>query len=117
MSNTDVKDFLQMANNLGNHITPRSFGLGCLALAAFLALLFLIAINPPDPPNIADLSGFTATAFGLASLGVLLGIYFLPAIVAAKRGHRQSTAILILNLFLGWTLIGWVAALVWANTN
>jgi len=26
-------------------------------------------------------------------------------------------AILILNLFLGWTFLGWVIALVWAFTN
>ena len=39
--------------------------------------------------------------------------YFLPAIVAFGIGKRNAAAILILNLFLGWTLIGWVAALVW----
>lgn len=41
-------------------------------------------------------------------------VYFLPAIVAAAGGHRQQTAITVLNLFLGWTLLGWVIALVWA---
>ncbi len=43
--------------------------------------------------------------------------YFLPTIVAAARGHRQTLAIFILNLFLGWSGLGWVVALIWACTN
>ena len=48
---------------------------------------------------------------------IILCGYFIPAIVAFKGGHGNAAAILILNLFLGWTLIGWVGALVWANTS
>ena len=48
------------------------------------------------------------------SLGLLL--YVLPACVAERRGHRQTTAIFVLNLLLGWTFVGWVVALVWALT-
>jgi hypothetical protein len=40
-------------------------------------------------------------------------VYFLPAIIANRR-HPNATAITVVNLFLGWTLVGWVAALVWA---
>ena len=46
----------------------------------------------------------------------LIGIYFLPAFVASFRNHHQTNAIVILNLFLGWTLLGWVIALVWSAT-
>jgi hypothetical protein len=41
-------------------------------------------------------------------------IYFLPFIVAIARKHLDSTAIFVLNLFLGWTFFGWVIALIWA---
>lgn len=41
-------------------------------------------------------------------------MYFLPTIVAFARSKRDTTSILLLNLFLGWTLIGWIIALVWA---
>jgi hypothetical protein len=44
----------------------------------------------------------------------IFGLYFLPTIIARSRGHRQENAIFLLNLLLGWTLIGWVAALVWS---
>jgi hypothetical protein len=40
--------------------------------------------------------------------------YFLPSILALARNKRDTTAILVLNLFLGWTAIGWVIALIWA---
>ena len=43
-----------------------------------------------------------------------LCIYFLPSIWAEKHHHKNAEAIVILNLFLGWTFIGWVIALVWA---
>ena len=48
------------------------------------------------------------------ALLILAALYFAPAIVALMRRHRQSAAIIVLNVFLGWTLIGWVVALVWA---
>lgn len=41
-------------------------------------------------------------------------LYFLPAIVAFARSKRDAGTILLLNFFLGWTMIGWVIALVWA---
>ena len=43
-----------------------------------------------------------------------LGIYFLPTTLAFGQQHRQAVPILLVNLFLGWTFIGWVVALVWA---
>jgi hypothetical protein len=46
----------------------------------------------------------------------LLLTYFLPTIVAINRHHRNRMAIVMLNFLLGWTLIGWVAAMVWACT-
>ena len=41
-------------------------------------------------------------------------MYFVPAMVAGKRECAHKTAIVVLNIFAGWTFIGWVAALVWA---
>lgn len=51
-------------------------------------------------------------------LGIfLLLIYFAPAISAAQRKHPNTAAITCLNLFLGWTGIGWIIALIWSYTN
>ena len=45
---------------------------------------------------------------------VVLSLYFLPTIVAVVRGHHNPGPLVIVNLLLGWTLIGWVAALAMA---
>jgi len=50
-------------------------------------------------------------------LTVVVLIYFLPTIVALSRGHLSALAIFFLDLFLGWTLIGWLAALIWSCTG
>ena len=48
--------------------------------------------------------------------GILgLFIYFIPTFIANKKQHIQKTSILLLNIFLGWTFIGWVVALIWAT--
>jgi hypothetical protein len=39
-------------------------------------------------------------------------LYFIPAILG--RDKRDATGIFLLNLFLGWTVIGWIIALIWA---
>lgn len=44
--------------------------------------------------------------------GILL--YFLPAIIG--RHKRNAAAIFVLNLLAGWTVFGWIIALVWALT-
>ncbi|GEM_PF-5945249 len=41
-------------------------------------------------------------------------LYFLPWAIAASRGKSNAAAIALLNLFLGWTVIGWIAALIMA---
>lgn len=48
---------------------------------------------------------------------VLLGMYFLPAIIGFAKDKKNAGAILVLNLFLGWTGLGWIVALVWATAN
>ena len=45
---------------------------------------------------------------------VAVSLYFIPTGVAAIRHKRNAGAICILNLLLGWTVVGWVIALVWA---
>jgi hypothetical protein len=45
---------------------------------------------------------------------VLLFPYFLPTIIAILRRKANTGGIFVLNLLLGWTLIGWIGALVWS---
>jgi Superinfection immunity protein len=65
-------------------------------------------------PAFADSTGGDPTA-GLFVIGVTLAGYFLPAIIGFGREHQHGVPILLVNLFLGWTVLGWIAALVWAS--
>jgi hypothetical protein len=47
-------------------------------------------------------------------LGVILALYFLPTIIANSRAHTSTMAIVVLNTLVGWTVLGWIVALVWA---
>lgn len=47
-------------------------------------------------------------------IGLGLVIYLLPALVAWRRRHPNVAAIVLLNVLLGWSVLGWVAALVWS---
>lgn len=53
----------------------------------------------------------------LILVGIVLLLYFLPAWMAFKRGHKNRGTILVLNFLLGWTFLGWIGALVWAATD
>ncbi|MDP4206490.1 MAG: superinfection immunity protein [Bacteroidota bacterium] len=43
---------------------------------------------------------------------ILSLIYFIPSIIG--RRNRDRKAIFLVNLFLGWTGIGWIATFIWA---
>ena len=58
----------------------------------------------------ADMEGFLLITFAIV-------IYLAPWFIATGRNRHNSGAIFALNLFLGWSLIGWVVALVWALSD
>ena len=50
------------------------------------------------------------------SLMTVMWMYFLPALIAGIRRHRNRLAIGVMNLILGWTAVGWIICLVWCLT-
>lgn len=80
----------------------------------FIVLAFLVAYSwsmgqiPPDGLN--SFGKLVAFSFFLAAPA----LYLLPTFEAWKKGHPNLTAIALVNVFLGWSLIGWVVAIVWA---
>lgn len=48
---------------------------------------------------------------------VSIFVYFVPTVVAVSKGRANAGAIVVLNILLGWTFVGWVVALVWAITD
>ena len=48
---------------------------------------------------------------------ILTAGYMLPWAIAATRGKSNTGAIFWLNLLLGWTVVGWIIALVMSCTS
>lgn len=53
---------------------------------------------------------------GILMVWLWLAIWLIPAFIAYYREHHNKGAILLVTLLLGWTGIGWIAALVWSAT-
>lgn len=47
---------------------------------------------------------------------VISGLYMLPWAIAASRGKANQWTVFLISLFLGWTVAGWIVALVLACT-
>ena len=43
-----------------------------------------------------------------------LALHFLPTIIAGVRHARNFGWILLVNVLLSWTVIGWIVALIWS---
>ncbi|MCK9220233.1 MAG: superinfection immunity protein [Bacteroidales bacterium] len=48
---------------------------------------------------------------------IVLFVYFLPSVIAHIDKRAAFGGIMAINIFLGWTIIGWIGALVWALTG
>jgi len=54
---------------------------------------------------------------GIIIIILAILVYFLPSLIASRRKHKNINPIQVLNIFLGWTFLGWIAALIWALTD
>ena len=72
-------------------------------------MMFSFAERGDDPA-----AGILAIVIVLLLSIVGLVIYFLPSLIAILRNHHQWGSIGVINLFFGWTFIGWVVSLAWA---
>jgi hypothetical protein len=77
--------------------------------------LIVSLVAAAGPAGAAGENYDTALGFALA-LGFFLSFlfYIIPALVAWDRRHPDVRWIWALTLLLGWTGIGWFAALIWA---
>ena len=70
-------------------------------------LLLLLAIDMLYP---IDVRGWFISA-------LLILAYLLPTFLAFDQGHRRRVLISVLNVLLGWTIIGWFGLLLWSMTR
>jgi hypothetical protein len=86
---------------------------GRVLLIAFFASPFILG------PWVLWMSGVTGQQVLGASvlIAIILGAgacYLLPTLIAAGRGHPNVGPIAVVNIFLGWTFLGFIVALAWS---
>lgn len=75
-------------------------------------------LREPTDAEVAAAAGLGIGGLVCIGVCVLLGIILtaLPIVIAAMRGHPNTAAIAAVTILLGWTGIGWIAALIWSFT-
>jgi hypothetical protein len=93
----------------------RSGEKGPVLIACVVALSLVASISGiiPSGAGVPGNGHLGSAVFGV----ILMALYLLPAIIASKRGHKNSAPIFVVNLFLGWTVIGWVGCLAWGLSH
>jgi hypothetical protein len=79
--------------------------LGTLILAGLIGIMLLGLVSPEAA------RGLSSLVVMLLLIAVSIFLYFLPSIIAVVRHHHQVGSIILINVFLGWTFLGWVVAL------
>jgi len=59
-----------------------------------------------------EMLGSTTTILMLMAIVL---IYILPTLIAFSREHPRRQDVAVVNILLGWTLIGWIAVFLWAS--
>ena len=74
---------------------------GYVLIGTFIVGLFSMSAPP--------VAGFCFIVFAFI-------LYFLPSLFVSEN-HKSKSTIQVLNLFFGWTLLGWVLCLAWSMSR
>ncbi|WP_395735136.1 superinfection immunity protein [Prosthecobacter sp.] len=78
------------------------------------AVLVVLWLGLPYMPEMSSLGKFIQ---GGPLLFVALAVYFIPSLIASARHASNAGLIFLLNIITGVTIIGWVAAFIWAAVD
>ena len=76
-------------------------------LNQYFGIIFMVALICSVLVGYQRMVAFMIVFFGLSA-------YFLPTLIAGLRKNNAFTSIFALNLLAGWSIIGWVASLIWS---
>lgn len=83
----------------------------CINILYIVVGAIVVLIGLTEPAMLAV--GIPAIIF----MYIATYVYMLPSIFAASRNHPQLLPIILINVFFGETVIGWVGAMIWAGTH
>ncbi len=83
---------------------------------AILLLAVVCALTIYTGNQWADfaLGGLIAMVVVVASVVPAVWLALLPSLIAWGCEDKNTRSIVLINLLLGWTIIGWFVALIWA---
>ena len=71
-----------------------------------------ISINLKESPFVQ----FVVFVASIIVLVIAIRLLLLPYFIARNRNHRNKIPILLTTLFFGWSLMGWLVAIIWSTT-
>ena len=100
----------------GDALTREKKYLTAGIVLASMMLAMMVSLRPKWSHQVgpAFVNGIMEVISVILLVAFAAGFYFTPTIVAVAKKSKRAAALAALNLLLGWTLIGWVVALVWA---
>jgi hypothetical protein len=95
----------------------RRLNFEALALIVFATGAAITAVATASYGTLPDAAPAMPILLATVLFAGMGAIYMLPTIVAGNRRHREVMPIAAINLLLGWTVLGWLIALLWALTS
>jgi hypothetical protein len=86
----------------------------CLAASGIVTTQAQVPATPAISHPSSESGG---VGLGLILIALAAALYFFPAALASHRNCKATGGIVVVNIFLGWTFIGWVVALAWAASG
>jgi hypothetical protein len=98
----------------GNEVSDKARA--CPKCGAPINAVGAVGIVAPQAPRMP-----APVTTGRVVVAILLSLitlgYLIPWSIAYARRHNKQVPIFLINLFLGWTFIGWLAALIWSFSS
>ena len=86
--------------------------------------IVLATVSPDDfNPNSVNTDTTQIKSAGSQTFAIVICcifvfiLYIIPMFIALKRNHPHRFQIGCLNIFLGWTFLGWVICLIWSMSD
>src|SRR5690349_13833861 len=87
---------------------------GVISIVTFGLIAALLPLADEKTETGATIISVLAAATSSILIFISVAIYVLPTLVATGRHDHHAFDITVLNIFAGWTIVGWAAALIWS---
>jgi len=102
-SDTKMESFTDKTRSV---ITVAKWLVSIIMIPFVIMTLIIIGAN-------SMMAGMMFIILALLGVAISVAIYLVPSFIAHSRNHESKHNILVVNLFLGWTVLFWYGCLVW----